>query len=235
MGCASFLDHQRRLAEGNGRSNCQTLFGIQKILTDPHIRSVLDGVPTAAFDPLFYKAIETDGVLDSYKRLDNRVLSSLDGTEHFCSRCSSQKGSDGGIEYFHSLLGASIVAPGHQQVPPPPEFIAPQDGAKKQDYERNVAKRWLGRHGAVAKSHRPLFLGDDLFVCQPVAAAIQRAGGNFIRICKPSRIGPSPNIGTAPLWRSTGQRPSRPERAVRPRFTAGFPEFRYVTQMTHWR
>ena len=121
------------------------------------------------------------------------TLIALDGTEHFCSRkihcpCGfSRKRSDVGIEYFHSLLGASIVAPGHQQVPPPPpEFIAPQDGAKKQDYERNVAKRWLGRHGAVAKSHRPLFLGDDLFVCQPVAAAIQRAGGNFIPICKPS-------------------------------------------------
>ena len=187
MGCASFLDHQRRLAEGNGRSNCQTLFGIQKILTDPHIRSMLDGVPTAAFDPLFYKAIETGGVLDPFERLDGWILIALDGTEHFCPRCSSRKRYDGGIEYFHSLLGASIVAPGHQQVPPlPPEFIAPRDGAKKQGCERNAAKRWLARHGAAVKSHRPVFLGDDLFACQPIAAAIQQASGNFIPICKPS-------------------------------------------------
>ena len=136
MGSASFLDYQRRLAEGNGRSNCQTLFGIQKIPTDPHIRSMLDGVPTAAFDLLFYKAIETGGVLNPFKRLDGRILIALDGTEHFCSRqihcrcCSSRKRSDGGTEDFHFILGASIVAPGHQQMLPlPPEFIAPQEAA----------------------------------------------------------------------------------------------------------
>jgi len=32
----------------------------------------------------------------------------------------------------------------------------------------------------------PIFLGDDLFACQPIAAAIQKAGGNFILTCKPS-------------------------------------------------
>lgn len=53
MGSASFLDHQRRLREGHGRSNCETLFGIGKIPTDPHIRQMLDGAPTAAFDTLF--------------------------------------------------------------------------------------------------------------------------------------------------------------------------------------
>ena len=38
----------------------------------------------------------------------------------------------------------------------------------------------------VALDHgRAVFLGDDLFACQPVAEAIQAAGGNFILICKP--------------------------------------------------
>ena len=31
-----------------------------------------------------------------------------------------------------------------------------------------------------------MFLGDDLFACQPIAAAIQQAGGNFILTCKPA-------------------------------------------------
>ena len=191
MGSASFLDYQRRLEEGHGRSNCQTLFGINKIPTDPHIRQMLDGVPTEAFDPLFFQAIETEGILDPFRRLDGRVLIALDGTEHFCSRkihcqrCSTRKRSDGGTEYFHSFLGASIVAPGHQQVLPlPPEFIAPRDGAEKQDCERNAAKRWLIRLGAAVKPLRPVFLGDDLFACQPIAEAIQEAGGNFILTCK---------------------------------------------------
>ena len=33
---------------------------------------------------------------------------------------------------------------------------------------------------------RPVFLGDDLFACQPIAAAVQQAGGNFIFTCKPA-------------------------------------------------
>jgi hypothetical protein len=76
---------------------------------------------------------------------------------------------------------------GHQQVLPlPPEFIAPQDGAEKQDCERGAAKRWLARHGHSVAHLRPIYLGDDLFACQPIAAAIQQAGGNFILTCKPS-------------------------------------------------
>ena len=33
----SFLDFQRRLEAGHGRSNCQTLFGMSRIPTDNHI------------------------------------------------------------------------------------------------------------------------------------------------------------------------------------------------------
>jgi len=193
MGSPSFLAHQRALEEGHGRSNCQTLFGISAIPTDSYIRLMLDGAPTVAFDPLFYQAIETEGVLAPFQRLGGRVLIALDGTEHFCSRkihcqrCSTRKRSDGGTEYFHAFLGATIVAAGHQQVLPlPPEFIAPRDGAEKQDCERNAAKRWLERHGPAVAHRRPIFLGDDLFACQPIATTIQQAGGNFILTCKPA-------------------------------------------------
>ena len=148
MGSPSFLAHQRSLAEGQGRSNCQTLFGIAAIPSDNHIRQMLDGAPTAAFDPLFLKAIETPEVLTPFQRLDGRILIALDGTEYHgsrkvhCARCSTRKRADGGREYFHAFLGASIVAPGHRHVLPlPPEFIVPQDGAEKQDCERTAAKR----------------------------------------------------------------------------------------------
>jgi hypothetical protein len=121
------------------------------------------------------------------------VLIALDGTEHFCSRkvncqqCSTRRRSDGGTEYFHAFLGATLVAPGHQRVLPlPPEFIAPQDGAEKQDCERNAAKRWLANHGTTVAPLRPIYLGDDLFACQPIADAIHQAGGNFILTCKPA-------------------------------------------------
>jgi hypothetical protein len=106
---------------------------------------MLDGAPTAAFEPLFLKIVETLGVLAPFQRLGGRVLIALDGTEYHCSRkircarCSARKRADGGTEYFKSFLGASIVAPGHQHVLPlPPAFIAPQGGAETQDCERHA-------------------------------------------------------------------------------------------------
>jgi hypothetical protein len=63
MRSPSFLAHQRRLAEGHGRSNCQTLFGMMAIPTDVYIRQMPDDAPPAVFDPLFFKTIETNGVL----------------------------------------------------------------------------------------------------------------------------------------------------------------------------
>ncbi|MGC8477422.1 MAG: ISNCY-like element ISAtsp9 family transposase, partial [Acetobacteraceae bacterium] len=86
MGSPSFLAYQRRLEEGQGRSNCQTLFGINRIPTDATIRQMLDGAPPEAFDALFRQTLDAAGPLTSFRRLDNRVLIALDGTEHFCSR-----------------------------------------------------------------------------------------------------------------------------------------------------
>lgn len=196
MGCPSFLAHQRALEEGHGRSNCETLFGTSAIPSDNYMRLMLDGAAPAEFDGLYFKAVETVAAADAltpFQRLGGRVLIALDGTEHHCSRkihcpqCSTRRRSDGGTEYFHSFLGASIVAPGHQQVLSlPPEFIVSQDGAEKQDCERNAAKRWLAKHGPTVARYRPVYLGDDLFACQPIATAIQGCGGNFILTCKPA-------------------------------------------------
>ena len=196
MQSPSFLAHQRALAAGHGRSNCQTLLGMSAIPSDNHIRQMLDGNSPAAFDGLFVKAVEVvaaAGGLSAFQRLDGRLLIALDGTEHFCSRkigcahCSWRRRSDGGAEYFHAFLGASLVAPGHTQVLPLlPEFITPQDGAEKQDCERAAAKRWLARRGAAIARFRPIYLGDDLYACQPIVGAILDAGGSFILTCKPS-------------------------------------------------
>ena len=200
MGSPSFLAHQRALEEGHGRSNCETLFGMAAIPSDNYIRLMLDGAAPAAFDGLFFKAIEAAGPLTPFQCLGGRTPIALDGSEHHgsrkikCPQCSTRRRSDGGTEYFHAFLGAGIVAPGHKQVLPlPPEFVAPQDGAEKQDCERNAAKRWLAKHGDAVAHLRPVFLGDDLFACQPIAAAIhdggeraREGGGNFILTCKPS-------------------------------------------------
>ena len=121
------------------------------------------------------------------------VLIALDGTQYHCSReihcrnCSTRQRGKGETEYFHTMLGASLVAPGHDKVIPlEPEFIAPQDGAEKQDCENAAAKRWLAAHGQQYARLNPIYLGDDLFSRQPLCEAVGAVSGHFIFVCKPS-------------------------------------------------
>ena len=163
------------------------------IPSDNYIRLMLDGAAPALFDRLFMAALKAAGPLTPFQCPGGRVLIALDGTEHFCSRkikcgqCSMRLRADGGTEYVHAFLGASMVTPGHKRVLPlPPEFIAPQDGGPHRIASATLRSCWLNRQGATLAPLRPVYLGDDLFACQPIVAAIQAAGGNFIVTCKPS-------------------------------------------------
>lgn len=196
MQSESFLAYQRGLEEGRKTSNCRTLFGMAAIPTDNHIRAMLDPVDPSHLQPAFDDVLETlrrRGGLAPFQRLGGRVLIALDGTEYFCSQklgcpqCLTRKRSNGKTESYHAMLAATIVAPGHgMALPLMPEFIAPRDGAEKQDCERNAAKRWLATHAERVKDLRPIYLGDDLFACQPIAEAITAAGGDLLLTAKPS-------------------------------------------------
>ncbi len=199
MQSPSFLAWQRMLSDRCGDSNAHTLFGMERIPCDNHIRQTLDGIPAEHFDDVFISVardLERKGALRGMRRLDDRTLIALDGTEYFnsckikCDNCSSRtrnRGTDREtVEYFHSFLGATIVAPGQKTaLPLPPEIIRPQDGAGKQDCEINAVKRWLARIGPRIRGLNPLFLGDALLACQPICDAIRGIGGNFILTSKP--------------------------------------------------
>jgi hypothetical protein len=196
MQSESFLAYQRGLEEGRKTSNCRTLFGMTAIPTDNHIRAMLDPVDPSHLQPAFDDVLTTlrqHGGLAPFQRLGGRVLIALDGTEYFCSQklgcpqCLTRMRSNGKVESYHAMLAATIVAPGHAMaLPLMPEFIAPRDGAEKQDCERNAAKRWLATHAGRVKDLRPIYLGDDLFACQPVAEAMVAAGGDILLTAKRS-------------------------------------------------
>ena len=129
----SFLAHKRRLEQGHGASNCQTLFSMKGIPADNHIRLMLDQVSAEAlqscFDQVLEQLRERDG-LKSFQRLGGRTLVALDGTEYFCSQklscpqCLTRRRSNGKTEHYHAMFAAMIVAPGHNMVLPlMPEFI----------------------------------------------------------------------------------------------------------------
>jgi hypothetical protein len=192
----SFLAHQRQLAAGHGRSNANTLFGMSRIPGDSHIRRMLDPVAPDHLFPVFdevISALERAGGLAAFQRLGSRVLIALDGTEYHrstrvhCPHCSTRTRAGQPTEHFHTLLAATIVAPGHTHVVPlAPEFIGPQDGHDKQDCESRAVRRWLARHGPGLARLDPVYLGDDLYACQPVCEAVLAQGGHFLFTCKPS-------------------------------------------------
>jgi hypothetical protein len=142
------------------------------------------------FDQVIKQLRERDG-LKAFQRLGGRTLVALDGTEYFCSQklscpqCLTRNRANGKIKSYHAMLAAMIVAPGHNMVLPlMPEFITPQDGAEKQDCERNAAKRWLSAHGKRVQDLCPVYLGDALFSCQPLAEAVLATGADFLFVVK---------------------------------------------------
>jgi hypothetical protein len=194
MQSESFLSHQRQLEEGHGTSNFQTLFGTEKIPTDNHIRSMLDPVHPHHVQECFDDALaklRNYGGLKAFQCLEGRTPIALDGTEYFnsynisCPHCLTRQRNNGKTESYHTMLAATIVAPGHNMaIPLMPEFIANTDGAEKQDCERNAAKRWIATHSARVADLRPIYLGDALFSCQPLAEAVLDTGADFIFVCK---------------------------------------------------
>jgi hypothetical protein len=194
MQSGSFLSYQRALEKGQKRSNCQTLFGIGKIPSDNYIRVMLDEADPALLQPCFDRLVAYLGkpeMRKAFQRLGGRTLIAWDGTEYFnsykisCPNCLTRKRSNGKTENYHTMLSATVVAPGHTKVLPlMPEFIAKQDGHEKQDCERVAVKRWFEKHGNRVKSLRPVYLGDDLFACHPIARMVTENGDDFIFTCK---------------------------------------------------
>ena len=73
---------------------------------------------------------------------------SIDGTGYFSSKnvhyCCEKHHRDGTTTYYHQMLGAVLVHPERKEVfPLAPEPILKKDGARKNDCERNAAKRLL--------------------------------------------------------------------------------------------
>jgi hypothetical protein len=192
----SFLAFQKSMQKNKGVNNAQSLFGIQKIPSDNHIRDILDGVPPGTIFPVFHFVAEKTnaaGHLDSFRSYHNNLLCALDGTQYFssktihCDNCSTKTHNDGSITYSHTTLTPVFIKPGSSKVITlPPEFITPQDGYEKQDCENAAAKRWLNQFGPLYKTLGITILGDDLYCKQPLCDLILLHGLDFILNCKPS-------------------------------------------------
>lgn len=161
------FDERRR----KGPLNLMTIYGIGKIPCDTSMRDILDGVDPNDLRPLFkdaFRQLQRGKVLEKMTFMEGCYLLNLDGTGYFSSHvrhnpaCMEKvRRSTGEITYYLQMLGAAIVHPDHKEVIPLcPEMIIKQDGTKKNDCERNAAKRFLA-HLRREHPHLPLIVNED--------------------------------------------------------------------------
>jgi hypothetical protein len=192
---SSFLAHQKTMEQTKGRSNAQSLFHIQQIPSDNHIRQTLDPVPPEKLFPLYdevFQRLRKKAVLESYRAIHDTIPIALDGTWYnssqkiHCERCSCIEHQSGEKTYFHSAITPVIVAPGQPHaISLRPEFITPQDGHTKQDCEIAAAKRWLEKNASLYSSLKVTLLGDDIYAHQPFCRQTLLYDFHFIYVCKP--------------------------------------------------
>lgn len=193
--CPSFLSYQQGMEQSKGRNNARSLFQIQQIPCDNHIRQMLDPVEPSQLFSLFdalHKAFDETGVLEAMRAVGRTRLIALDATWYFssknlhCPNCSCIEHTNGEKTYYHSAITPVIVSPGHSHVLPlRPEFITPQDGNKKQDCEIAAAKRWLAAHAQHYSTGNDTLLGDDLYAHQPFCRQVLLHNFHFFFTCKP--------------------------------------------------
>ncbi len=191
----SFLSYQQDMEHEHNNNNARTLFGIEQIPSDNHIRSLLDEEKPEKLFPIFeavFDKLEETSHLDSFRGGLGDLLFAFDGVEHHrsqsvcCDQCKVTNHKNGKTSYSHGMVTAVMVKPGCPHVIDlPPEFLVPQDGHDKQDSENAAFKRWLATHAARYEEYGVTMLGDDLYSRQPVCKAVLEAGFHFIFTCKP--------------------------------------------------
>jgi hypothetical protein len=147
----SLLAFDKERVEGN----LYTIYGIERVPCDTHMRELLDPVSPKGLRPVFksvFRQLQRGKALEAMTFLDGHYLLALDGTEYFssktihCASCLQRVHRNGSVTYAHQMLGAAIIHPDQRAVIPlMPEPIGNRDGTDKNDCERNAAKRFVAK------------------------------------------------------------------------------------------
>ncbi|MGB5746258.1 MAG: transposase [Desulfobacterales bacterium] len=191
----SVLTFQQRLQDGIQKNNLTTIFDVSHIPKDTQMRSVLDAIAASELDSTFadfLHRLQRGKHLANYQLLDGSYLVSIDGSEYFssekicCPHCLVTT-SKGNVRYHHQILQSVIVHPDMRQVLPlAPEPISNQDGTKKQDCERNAAKRVVHKIKANYPKLKIIVTADGLYSNQPFIDELKAAKMSFILVAKPA-------------------------------------------------
>ncbi len=175
--------------------NLEHLFKVSHVPSDTYLRERLDVIEPLALRPAYktiFTALQRGKALEEYVYFNNSYLLSIDGTGLFssheiqCEQCNVKNHKDGSKTYYHQMLSAVLVHPENKAVIPlAPEPILKGDGTKKNDCERNAAKRLLHH---IRREHPHLKLTvieDGLSSNGPHIRLLKELGMQFILGVKP--------------------------------------------------
>src|SRR5712691_2293242 len=147
----SLLAFDKERAAGN----LHTIYGIERVPCDTHMREILDPVSPKWLRPVFksvFRQLQRGKALEPMAFLDGHSLLALDGAGSFasttihCSSCLHKVHRNGSMTYYHQMLGAAIIQRDVRAVITlMTEPIVNHDGATKNDCERNAAKRFVAK------------------------------------------------------------------------------------------
>lgn len=175
--------------------NLKSIYHLKSIPSDTQMRTALDPIDPAllrtVFKQLFDRLCQT-GVIKEYEYWKNHLIVSIDGVEHFsstkvhCDHCTTRTRRNGEISYHHSGLAAVVVHPDEEEVFPLDfEPILNLDGAKKNDCERNAAKRLCRDLHTRYPDLKPILVEDALYANAPHIRQITSYGWLFVLNVKP--------------------------------------------------
>ena len=179
------FDHDARTDE-LVRENLRRLYGIKRAPCDTALRERLDEVDPRQLRAVFkrvFTLLQRGKGLEGFTCLDGHYVLSVDGTGYFsssrvhCAQCCEKHHRDGRTTYYHQMLGAVLVHPDKREVfALAPEPIVKGDGAKKNDCERNAAKRFAERRAPRAPASEAVGGGGRVGVERTAHQAPEGAG-----------------------------------------------------------
>jgi hypothetical protein len=177
------------------RQNLQAIYQIAAIPSDTQMRAALDPVSPQPLRQLFarlFAILRAAGVIKLYHYWQGHVIVSIDGVEHFsstkihCDHCTTRRRRNGKTSYHHSGLAAVLVHPAHEEVFPLDfEAVLKPDGARKNDCERNAAKRLCAALYERYGDQRILLVEDALYANAPHIRQITGYNWKYILNVKP--------------------------------------------------
>jgi len=194
----SWLGFQNKLETEDGKNNARTMFGIENIPVENHIKNYLDKIEPTVFKKVYDDILlecERLDIISKFLFMQEYLLVAVDGTQYFssqkikCKCCQTKKDSKTGVvTCSHVAITPTIVHPKLNKVIALfQEFITNKDGQDKQDCEVNATKRWLDTFDILKflkKKYKVIILGDDLYSRFPMIEKILDKGHSFILVCK---------------------------------------------------